>query len=33
MSTEHVDAFQIAGESFRSRLLLGTGKFKDLDEI
>ena len=32
MSIEQVDTFQIAGESFRSRLLLGTGKFKDLDE-
>lgn len=26
------DAFTVAGREFRSRLLLGTGKYKDLDE-
>src|SRR5579871_3556633 len=26
------DAFTVAGRSYRSRLLLGTGKYKDLDE-
>src|SRR3954469_15040359 len=26
------DAFVVAGRSFRSRLLIGTGKYKDFDE-
>ena len=32
MSTPHQDTFELGGERFASRLLLGTGKFKDLDE-
>ena len=32
MSTPHQDTFELGGERFTSRLLLGTGKFKDLDE-
>jgi thiazole synthase len=31
-SPDHADALIIAGRSFHSRLLTGTGKFKDLDE-
>jgi len=32
MSTNHNDDLVIAGRSYRSRLLTGTGKFKDLEE-
>ncbi|HVJ62087.1 MAG TPA: thiazole synthase [Tahibacter sp.] len=32
MSTTSTDSFVIAGKRYRSRLLTGTGKFKDLDE-
>lgn len=32
MSTAQNDALVIAGKSYRSRLLTGTGKFKDLEE-
>jgi len=31
-STPSTDVFTIAGKDYRSRLLIGTGKYKDLDE-
>jgi len=30
--SEHPDSFTVAGRTFTSRLLVGTGKYKDLDE-
>ena len=30
--TQHADTFTVAGRQFRSRLLVGTGKYKDLEE-
>jgi thiazole synthase len=30
--TDAADTFTVAGKTFRSRLLLGTGKYKDMDE-
>ena len=32
VSSEHSDDLIIAGRRYRSRLLTGTGKFKDLEE-
>ncbi len=32
MSTPTPDSLVIAGKTYRSRLLTGTGKFKDLEE-
>ena len=32
MNINHSDALVIAGKTYRSRLLTGTGKFKDLEE-
>ncbi|MGB0732274.1 MAG: thiazole synthase [Pontibacterium sp.] len=32
MATENNDALVIAGKSYNSRLLVGTGKYKDMDE-
>ncbi len=31
-SPNHSDSFSIAGRDYRSRLLVGTGKYKDMDE-
>lgn len=31
-SEEELDTFQVAGKTFHSRLLVGTGKYKDFDE-
>jgi thiazole synthase len=31
-ATTHADAFVVAGKTYRSRLLIGTGKYKDFDE-
>jgi thiazole synthase len=31
-SSQSVDRFTVAGKTYRSRLLIGTGKYKDLDE-
>jgi thiazole synthase len=30
--TNSTDSFTVAGKRFRSRLLIGTGKYKDMDE-
>jgi thiazole synthase len=32
MTTAHTDTFAVAGREFRSRLLVGTGKYKDLEQ-
>jgi len=32
MSNEHTDSFTVAGREFHSRLLVGTGKYKDMEE-
>jgi len=32
MPNEHTDSFTVAGREFHSRLLVGTGKYKDMEE-
>jgi thiazole synthase len=32
MDTQHLDGFSVAGRRFTSRLLVGTGKYKDLEQ-